>query len=256
MRSTTSQAGHHHHEWAPERPRESHADKPSQTVHAHSAPKSPGAHEHGGVHDRHAGRTVAMFRDKFWLTLLLTIPTLAWTEMVQPWFGFTAAVFPGSTYIPAIFGTAVCLYGGWVFLAGAVRELQDRLPGMMTLISLAISVAVVFGLAMTLGYAGEALWWELATLVTIMLLGHWIEMRSVFQASGALRIIALSRASDRKTIQNLWWAAGYNLIAIPPAAGVLVGRGIVLPPAFAAVLMSASTVIVAINAQLLRRAKL
>jgi len=131
-----------------------------------------------------------MFRDRFWLTLLLTIPTLVWSEMVQQWFGFSAPVFPGSAYIPAIFGTAVYLYGGWVFIAGGIRELRHRLPGMMTLISLAITVAFVFSLAVTLGYPGDPLWWELATLVTIMLLGHWIEMRSIFQAQGALRELA------------------------------------------------------------------
>jgi Cu2+-exporting ATPase len=131
-----------------------------------------------------------MFRDRFWITLLLSVPTLVWSDMIQAWFRFTAAVFPGSAYIPPVFGTAVYLYGGWVFLAGGVRELRDRLPGMMTLISLAISVAFVFSLAVTFGYPGEPLWWELATLVTIMLLGHWIEMRSIFQAHGALRELA------------------------------------------------------------------
>ena len=110
--------------------------------------------------------------------------------MVQSWPRFTAPAFPGSVYIPAVFGTAVYLYGGWPFFAGTARELRDRLPGMMTLIALAISVAFVFSLAVTLGYPGEALWWELATLVTIMLLGHWIEMRSIFQASGAVRELA------------------------------------------------------------------
>jgi Cu2+-exporting ATPase len=131
-----------------------------------------------------------MFRDRFWITLALTIPTLVWSEMIQGWFGFRAPAFTGSRYIPAVFGTAVYFYGGWVFLAGGVRELRDRLPGMMTLISLAISVAFVFSVAVTLGYPGDALWWELATLVAIMLLGHWIEMRSIFQASGALRELA------------------------------------------------------------------
>jgi Cu2+-exporting ATPase len=131
-----------------------------------------------------------MFRDRFWLTLLLSIPTLVWSDMIQTWFGYRAPVFPASAYIPAVFGTAVYLYGGWVFLAAGVRELRDRLPGMMTLISLAISVAFFFSLAVTLGYPGDALWWELATLVTIMLLGHWIEMRSISQASGALRELA------------------------------------------------------------------
>jgi P-type Cu2+ transporter len=84
----------------------------------------------------------------------------------------------------------VFLYGGWVFLQGAYRELADRLPGMMTLIALAISVAFIYSVAVTLGFEGHALWWELATLVTIMLLGHWIEMRSIFQAQGALKELA------------------------------------------------------------------
>jgi Cu2+-exporting ATPase len=153
-------------------------------------PHEATAHDAHAAHDRHAGHSVAMFRDRFWITLLLTLPTLVWSEMIQGWFGFTAPVFAGSAYIPAVFGTAVYLYGGWVFLVGGVRELRDRLPGMMTLISLAISVAFFFSLAVTLGYPGEPLWWELATLVSIMLLGHWIEMRSIFQASGALRELA------------------------------------------------------------------
>ena len=131
-----------------------------------------------------------MFRDRFWITLLISIPTLVWSGMVQRMFGFSAPPFPGSLYVPALFGTAVYVYGGSVFVKGAIQELRDRLPGMMTLISLAITVSFVFSLAVTLGYPGEALWWELASLVTIMLLGHWIEMRSISQASGALRELA------------------------------------------------------------------
>src|SRR5438552_6223980 len=142
------------------------------------------------VHDVHAGHSVAMFRDKFWISLLLTAPTLVWGHMLQRAFGYTAPHFPGSHWIPAAFGTAVFAYGGWVFIQGAVRELKARLPGMMTLISLAISVAFVFSAVVTLGYPGMPLWEELATLVTIMLLGHWIEMRSVSQAQGALRVLA------------------------------------------------------------------
>jgi P-type Cu2+ transporter len=131
-----------------------------------------------------------MFRDRFWISLLLTLPTLVWADMIQHWFGYRAPQFAGSAYLPALFGTAVFFYGGRVFLQGAVRELRDRLPGMMTLISLAITVAFVYSAAVTLGAPGAALWWELATLVTIMLLGHWIEMRSIAQASGALRELA------------------------------------------------------------------
>ena len=164
-------------------------ERASAASHAHPPDAARSDEEHAG-HDKHAGHSVEMFRDRFWITLLLSIPTLVWSDMIQMWFGYRAPVFPGSTFIPAIFGTAVYLYGGWVFLAGGARELRDRLPGMMTLISLAISVAFFFSLAVTLGYPGEALWWELATLVTIMLLGHWIEMRSIFQASGALRELA------------------------------------------------------------------
>jgi Cu2+-exporting ATPase len=131
-----------------------------------------------------------MFRDKFWVTLALTLPTLVWGHMLQRALGYTAPRFPGSTWIPPVFGTAVFAYGGWPFLQGAVRELKDRLPGMMTLIALAISVAFVFSAVVTLGYPGMPLWEELSTLVTIMLLGHWIEMRSISQAQGALRELA------------------------------------------------------------------
>jgi Cu2+-exporting ATPase len=131
-----------------------------------------------------------MFRDKFWVSLLLTVPTVVWSPMVQEWLGFTAPRFTGSKLIPAVFGTILFLYGGLVFLRGAAQEIRNRLPGMMTLISLAISVAFVFSMAVTLGVPGMDLWWELATLITIMILGHWIEMRSISQAQGALKELA------------------------------------------------------------------
>ncbi len=148
------------------------------------------AHAAHAAHDRHAGHSVAMFRDTFWVSLALTIPALVWGHMLQRAFGYTAPRIPFATWIPAFFGTAVFLYGGRVFIQGAVRELRDRLPGMMTLIALAISVAFVFSAIVTLGYPGMPLWEELATLVTIMLLGHWIEMRSISQAQGALKELA------------------------------------------------------------------
>jgi Cu2+-exporting ATPase len=148
--------------------------------------------QHGAhtAHDAHAGHSVAMFRDRFWISLALTIPTLVWGHMLQRAFGYAAPQFPGSTWIPPVFGTAVFLYGGRVFIQGAIRELRDHLPGMMTLIALAISVAFAFSAMVTAGLPGTPLWEELATLVTIMLLGHWIEMRSVAQASGALQELA------------------------------------------------------------------
>ncbi|CAM5531669.1 hypothetical protein RLIN73S_00153 [Rhodanobacter lindaniclasticus] len=105
---------------------------------------------HAG-HDKHAGHSVASFRDKFWLTLLLTIPTLIWSGMIQHWFDYTAPLFPGSAYIPAVFGTIVYFYGGWPFLRGGYHELRNRLPGMMTLISLAITVAFLYSALVTLG---------------------------------------------------------------------------------------------------------
>jgi P-type Cu2+ transporter len=145
--------------------------------------------EHAG-HDKHAGHSIAMFRRKFWVSLVLTVPTLVWGHMLQRALGYTAPHFAGTTWIPAVFGTAVFLYGGWVFIKGAIGELRDHLPGMMTLIALAISVAFAFSAAVTLGYPGMPLWEELSTLVTIMLLGHWIEMRSINQAKGALKELA------------------------------------------------------------------
>jgi Cu2+-exporting ATPase len=184
-------------------------------------------HGEPGAHDKHEGHSVAMFRDRFWITLLLSIPTLLWSGMVQHMFGFSAPAFPGSSYIPAFFGTAVYLYGGSVFIKGGLRELRDRLPGMMTLISLAITVAFVFSLAVTLGYPGEALWWELASLTTIMLLGHWIEMRSISQASGALRELArlLPSTAQRligETIEDVAISAlrDGDLVLVRPGASV------------------------------------
>jgi len=146
-------------------------------------------HAHAG-HDRHAGHSVAMFRDRFWVTLSLTTPTLVWGHMLQRALGYHAPMFPGATWIPPLFGTAVFFYGGRVFLQGAISELKDRVPGMMTLIALAISVSFVFSAIVTIGFPGMPLWEELSTLVTIMLLGHWIEMRSISQAQGALEELA------------------------------------------------------------------
>jgi P-type Cu2+ transporter len=150
-----------------------------------------GGHHARAAHDTHAGHSVEMFRRKFWGTLLLAIPTVLWAPMIQHWVGYEAWGGSGAArWIPATFGTLVFAYGGWVFVKGAVEELHDRRPGMMTLIALAITVAFVFSLAVTSGFPGTDLWWELATLVTIMVLGHWIEMRSISQAQGALRELA------------------------------------------------------------------
>ena len=157
----------------------------------HEAGHEAGHDMHAAAgHDRHEGHSVAMFRDKFWLSLALTIPVVLLSHDVQTWLAYTIPMFPGSAYLPAVLGTIIFLYGGLVFLRGAAGELADRQPGMMTLISLAILVAFVTSWAGTLGLFEVEIWWELSTLITIMLLGHWLEMRSIAQARGALAALA------------------------------------------------------------------
>jgi Cu2+-exporting ATPase len=143
-----------------------------------------------GSHDRHAGHSVAMCRDKFWLSFALTIPVVFWSTDVQHWLGYTAPSFPFSKFIPAILGTIVFVYGGLVFIRGAWGELADHKPGMMTLISLAIIVAFGTSVAATVGLFEIDVWWEVASLITIMVLGHWLEMRAISQARGALNALA------------------------------------------------------------------
>lgn len=149
-------------------------------------------HQHAehNEHDKHAGHSVAMFKDKFWISLLLTLPVLAYSEMIQQWLNFTPPAFTGSQYVPFVFSTIIFFYGGMVFVKGAIGELKAKLPGMMTLISLAIITAYVYSVATQFFIDGEGFFWELATLVTIMLLGHWLEMASVAKAENALDAIS------------------------------------------------------------------
>lgn len=148
-------------------------------------------HHHGHEsHSDHAGHDPDMFRQKFWLSLALTIPALVFSHTIQNWFGFEIS-FVGSEYISALFGIIIFFYGGLVFIRGARDEIAARRPGMMTLVSMAISVAFVYSLLVTLKFVdGMDFWWELATLVTVMLLGHWLEMSSVEKAQGALHELA------------------------------------------------------------------
>jgi Cu2+-exporting ATPase len=163
---------HQHHGHAPE----TRGDDGSKNTH--------------GSHDRHAGHSVAMFRDKFWLSFALTVAVVFWSPEVQHWLGYQAPSFPGSKILPAILGSVVFVYGGLVFILGARGELAERKPGMMMLISLAIVVAFGTSLAATFGAFEIEVWWELASLITIMVLGHWLEMRAISQASGALQALA------------------------------------------------------------------
>jgi len=210
------------------------AAKQSRADLPHAAARDAGAPPAG--HDKHAGHSVAMFRDKLWISLLLTLPTLVWGHMLQRALGYTAPDLPGARWIPALFGTGVFAYGGTPFIRGAVRELKDRLPGMMTLISLAIAVAFVFSAAVTLGYPGMPLWEELATLVTVMLLGHWIEMRSISQAAGAQQELAkllpntaVRIVGDRTEEVPVSELREGDVVLVRPGAGVpadgVVGRG-------------------------------
>lgn len=139
-------------------------------------------HDHGGM--------IADFRRRFWVSLALTIPILLLSPMIQDWLGLRRALaFPGSPFVLFALSSVVFFYGGWPFLAGLAREIKARQPGMMTLISLAITVAYAYSSAVVFGVAGEVFFWELATLIDVMLLGHWIEMRSVQGASGALEAL-------------------------------------------------------------------
>jgi P-type Cu2+ transporter len=171
-----------------------HEQRPSHEDHT--------AHEQHAAHDKHAGHSVAMFRDRFWLSLLLTVPILVWSETVQHWFNYSAPTFPLADRIPAIFGTVVFLYGGLPFLKGGVQEVRDRQPGMMLLISLAIVVAYVSSVASETGALDLEFWWELALLIDVMLLGHWQEMKALGQASGALEALAALLPDEAEVVDQ------------------------------------------------------
>ncbi|MGH3738322.1 MAG: heavy metal translocating P-type ATPase [Micromonosporaceae bacterium] len=154
--------------------------------------------EHGG-HDKHAGHDPEMFRRKFWLSLALTVPIVITSQMIMDWFGYRID-FPGMALVGPVLGTVVFVYGGWPFLVGGVREVLDRAPGMMLLISMAITVAYVASLATSVGLFNLDFWWELAALVTIMLLGHWQEMKAIGQAQGALAALAALLPDDAERL--------------------------------------------------------
>lgn len=147
-------------------------------------------HATHAAHDRHEGHSVQTFRNRFWVSLALTLPILLYAEMLWEWLGLRAPELAGSRIVPFTIGTLIFLYGGEVFLRSAAREIKDGLPGMMTLVALGISAAFGYSVATTFWLEGEGFYWELATLVDIMLLGHWIEMRSIGRARGALAELA------------------------------------------------------------------
>lgn len=156
---------------------------------SHAGHNMSGAMDHSAHGTDHSGHE-QMFRVRFWWGLLLSIPVLVYSEMIQHWLGFMPPMFPFAEWIPFVLSVIIFAYGGVPFLQMAVPELKERKPGMMTLISLAISVAFIYSVAAEFIDLGEGFFWELVTLIDIMLLGHWLEMRSVRQASGALNELA------------------------------------------------------------------
>jgi P-type Cu2+ transporter len=220
---------------------DSHGDRGGHSQHrdhpGHSGQVEPGQHDdhsghgqqsgHGG-HGSHAGHEI-MFRNRFWVSLVLSIPVLVFSPMIQEWLGYTAPTFPGSEWITPVLAVAVFFYGGLPFLRMATWELRDRQPGMMTLISLAISVAFAYSLATLFFDLGESFFWELVTLIDVMLLGHWLEMRSVRQASGALDELAKLMPDEAERIGDDGRTETVPVAQIQTGDKVLVRPGASIP---------------------------
>ncbi|MGE3278291.1 MAG: heavy metal translocating P-type ATPase [Candidatus Altimarinota bacterium] len=164
--------------------------------------KKSAQHEDHNSFNKHEGHQTNIFKTKFWVSFILTLPILAYAEIIQEFLKYTPPQFTGSEYLPVILSSIIFFYGGWVFLASAYRELRARMPGMMTLIALAISTAYIYSVAIILIGKGETLFWELATLITIMLLGHWLEMRAVSGAQSALKELSKLLPDEAEVIRN------------------------------------------------------
>ncbi|NUP60041.1 MAG: heavy metal translocating P-type ATPase [Pseudarthrobacter sp.] len=177
-----------------------HVVHPQPGTHAGHTDDDHTVHTHG----QHAGHSTAMFRNRFWLTLALSVPVVYFSPMAGHILGYMAPDFPGSAWIPPVLGTVIFLYGGQPFLKGGLQELKDRTPGMMLLIGMAITVAFAASWVTSLGIGGFDLdfWWELALLVAIMLLGHWIEMRALGSAQGALDALAALLPDEAERITD------------------------------------------------------
>jgi len=169
---------------------------PSPSEKDHDRREDHGGHE-GHEGESHHAHMVRDFRRRFWVSLVLTLPIVALAPLIQQFLGLTETIsFAGQSYVLFGFSTAVFLYGGWPFLKGLADEIGDLQPGMMTLIGVAVIVAYGYSSAVVFGLPGKTFFWELATLIDIMLLGHWIEMRSVMSASGALDDLVKSMPSE------------------------------------------------------------
>ena len=176
-----------HREHEEEEPVQEEEPKEGQGGHAGHSGHGGGNGDHGGDHQSHHAHMVADFRRRFWVSLVLSVPIVALAPLIQGLLGLKEALaFPGDSYLQFALSTVVFFYGGWPFLKGLVDEVGGREPGMMTLIGVAVITAYVYSSAVVFGVPGKVFFWELATLIDVMLLGHWIEMRSVMGASGAL----------------------------------------------------------------------
>ena len=181
-----SHHGHHHH----------HDHK------EHSAHSDEHSHHHSDSgYDKHEGHHTHDFLKRFWVSLIITVPILLLSQMIQEWFGFTV-VFPGDKYVLLVLGTIMYIYGGMPFLKGMVGEIKAKAIGMMTLVAIAISVAYIYSVAVVFGLPGMDFFWELATLIVIMLLGHWLEMRSTMAASKALQSLVALLPNDVTVERN------------------------------------------------------
>ncbi|HJE51494.1 MAG TPA: heavy metal translocating P-type ATPase [Tessaracoccus flavescens] len=213
--------GHKHHnehdhsaaEHAMRNEHADHSEHPQHQEHGSHGPDQHSGHnanqqhaDDGGHqnHDEHAGHSTAMFKNRFWLSLLLSIPVVVLSPMVADLLGYTLPTFPGSTCIPPVLGTIIFFYGGMPFLKGGIDELKRKQPGMMLLIAMAITVAFVASWVTTLGIGNLHLdfWWELALLVVVMLLGHWMEMRALSAASSALDALAEMLPDDAERVTD------------------------------------------------------
>jgi Cu2+-exporting ATPase len=186
---------HHSHESEKHKGLEKHGENDK-----HVNQKKHNGHDHGG-HDKHAGHSVEGFLKKFIISTVLTIPVLALSEMIQQWLGFELT-FTGDKYLLGALATFIFLYGGFPFLKGLWDEVRTNSIGMMTLIGVAITAAWAYSFAVTLGLDGMDFYWEMATLIDIMLLGHWLEMKSVKGASQALELLVTMMPSTAHIIQN------------------------------------------------------
>jgi Cu2+-exporting ATPase len=184
-------------------------------------------HGHDG-HEGHAGHDPEMFRRRFWLSLALTIPLVVTSEMVMDWFGYSLD-FWGMDLLGPVLGSLVFWWGGWPFLAGGVAELRARQPGMMLLISMAIVVAYGASMATSLDWLDLEFWWELAALVTIMLLGHWQEMKAIGQAQGALAALAELLPDEAERVGLDGQVTSVSLADLRPGDIVLVRSGARVP---------------------------